>query len=418
MLHLTDLEATAIWVPPPPGSTVSNNKIDLLLAVGSPPSLTWPPTPWRVQKQAHATKASKVQELPPATLHLPDIEAAAIWVPLLTRHAVSNNRIELLLAVVSPPSLAWPPTPWRIKRQAHATMASKVQELQPATLRLADLEAAAIWVLPPPGSEVSDNKVELLLAVVSPPSLAWPQTPWKAAKQAQATTASKVQELQPATLHLADLKAAAIRVAPLPGPTVSNNKIELLLAVVSLPSLTWPPTPWRVQKQAHATMASKVQERPPTTLHLADLEAAAVWIPSPPRPAVSINRTELLLAVVSPTSLVWPLTPCRIGKQAQAATASKVQELQPATLHLADLEAAAIWVPLPPGPTVSNNKIDLLLAVVSPPSLTWPPTPWRVQKQAHATMAPKVQKLPPATLHLADFEATTILVPAPTRPAV
>ena len=95
------------------------------------------------KRQAHATTASKVQELPPATLRLADLEAAAIWVPPLPRPTVLNNKIELLLAVVSLPLLVWPPKPWRIKRQTHTTTASKVQEMTPATLHLADLEATA-----------------------------------------------------------------------------------------------------------------------------------------------------------------------------------------------------------------------------------------------------------------------------------
>ena len=266
--------------------------------------------------------------------------------------------------------------------------------------------APAMWGPPPPGPGVSDNKVELLLAVVSPPSLAWPPTPWRVGKQAHAATASKVQEMQPATLHLADLEAAAIWVPPPPGPTVSNYIIELLLAVVSPPSLTWPPTPWRVQKQAHATKASKVQELPPAALHLADLEATTVWVLSPLMPAVSNNKIELLFAVISPPSLAWPPTPWRIKRQVHATTASKVQELPPATLRLADLEAAAIWVPPLPRPTVLNNKIELLLAVVSLPLLVWPPKPWRIKRQTHTTTASKVQEMTPATLHLADLEAT------------
>ena len=37
--------------------------------------------------------------------------------------------MELLLAVVLPPSLAWPPAPWKIKRQARAAATWKSQEL-------------------------------------------------------------------------------------------------------------------------------------------------------------------------------------------------------------------------------------------------------------------------------------------------
>ena len=161
------------------------------------------------------------------------------------------------------------------------------------------------------------RKLEWLLALVSPPSLAWPPK-----KQAW---------------HLTDPEAAAVLFPPPPRPTVAKGKTELLLAVISPPSLTWPP---KKQKQAW---------------HLTDPKAAAALFPPPPRPTVAKGKIDLLLAVISPPSSAWPPK-----KQKQA-------------WHLTDPEAAAALFPPPPRPTVAKDKIELLPAVVSPPSLAWPP---------------------------------------------